>query len=61
MKNKILKSITGIMAALFILAASGIDANTYINYIICVIAEAWLILFLIANRKAIKSFYRRWE
>ena len=61
MKNKILKTITGIMAVLFILAASGLDANTYTNHIICAIAEAWMILFLIANRKAIKSFYRRQE
>ena len=59
MKNKILKSITGIMAVLFLLSASGIDANTYINQIICVIAEVWIVLFLIANRKTIKSFCRR--
>lgn len=59
MKNKILKSITGIMAVLFLLSASGLDANTYINQIICVIAEVWIVLFLIANRKAIKSFCRR--
>ena len=59
MKNKILKTITGIMAVLFLLSASGIDANTYINQIICVIAEVWIVLFLIANRKAIKSFCRR--
>ena len=58
MKNKILKSITGIMAVLFILAASALDSNTYIPHIVCVVSEVWIVLFLIANRKAIKSFYR---
>lgn len=58
MKNKILKTITGIMAVLFILSASGLDANTYINHIICAIAEAWMILFLIANRKALKTWMK---
>ena len=59
MKNKILKSITGIMVVLFLLSASGIDADTKANYIVCVISLAWGCLFLLANRKAIKSFYRR--
>ena len=59
MKNKILKTITGIMAVLWILSASGIDANTYINYIICTFSEVWIVLFLIANRKALKSWGRR--
>ena len=58
MKNKILKSITGIMAVLFLLSASGLDANTYINQIICVIAEVWIVLFLIANRKALKTWIK---
>ena len=61
MKNKILKSITGIIAVLFILAASAIDSNTYIPHIICAVSEAWIVLFLIANRKAIKSWGRRQE
>ena len=59
MKNKILKTITGIMAVLFILAASGIDANTQINHIICVITEVWLVLFLLANIKALKTWMER--
>ena len=59
MKNKILKTITGIMGVLFLLSASGLDANTYINQIICVIAEVWIVLFLFANRKALKSWIRR--
>ena len=59
MKNRILKSITGIMAVLFILAASSLDSDTYIPYIICAVSEVWFILFLLANRKAIKSLYRR--
>ena len=59
MKNKILKTITGIMAVLWILSASGIDTNTYMNYIICAFSEVWIVLFLIANRKVLKSWVRR--
>ena len=58
MKNKILKSITGIMAVLFLLSASGIDANTYTNHIICAVSEVWIVLFLIANRKALKTWIK---
>ena len=57
MKNKILKSITGIMAVLFILAASSLDANSYIPHIICAVSEVWFILFLLANRKSLKSWW----
>lgn len=56
MKNKVLKTITGIMAVLFIVAAASLDSNTYIPYIICAIAEAWFVLFLIANRKKVASW-----
>ena len=58
MKNKILKSITGIMAVLFLLSASGIDANTYTNHIICAVSEVWIVFFLIANRKALKTWIK---
>lgn len=58
MKNKILKSITGIMAVLFILAASALDSNTYTPHIICAVSEVWIVLFLLANRKALKSWIR---
>jgi hypothetical protein len=57
MKNRILKSITGIMAVLFVLAASALDSNSYIPYIICAVSEAWFVLFLLANRKALKSWW----
>jgi hypothetical protein len=57
MKNKILKSITGIMAVLFILAASALDSNSYIPHIICAVSETWFILFLLANRKSSKSWW----
>ena len=59
MKNKILKTITGIMAVLFILAASALDSNTYIPHFICAVSEVWIVLFMIANRKALKSWERR--
>ena len=59
MKNKILKTITGIMAVLFILAASSLDSNTYIPHIICAVSEVWFILFLLANRKALKTWMER--
>ena len=59
MKNKILKTITGIMAVLFILAASSLDSNTYIPHIICAVSEVWLILFLLANRKALRTWMER--
>ena len=59
MKNKILKTITGIMAVLFILAASAVDENTYIPHIICAVSEAWFVLFLLANRKSLKAWMGR--
>lgn len=59
MKNKILKTITGIMAVLLILAASSLDSDTYIPYIICAVSEVWFILFLLANRKALKTWMER--
>ena len=57
MKNKILKSITGIMAVMFILAASALDSDSYIPHIICAVSEVWFILFLLANRKLLKSWW----
>ena len=59
MKNKILKTITGIMAVLFIVSASALDSNTYIPNFICAVSEVWIVLFMIANRKALKSWERR--
>ena len=59
MKNKIIKTITVIMAVLFLLSASALDGDTYIPHIICAISEAWIVLFLIANRKVIKSWGRK--
>lgn len=59
MKNKILKTITGIMAMLFLLAASAVDSDSYIPYIICAVSEVWIGLFLVANRKALKTWMER--
>ena len=53
MKNKILKGITYFTAVLFLLAASGLDADGWKNEIVCVICSAWLVLFFIANRKRV--------
>lgn len=59
MKNKILKTITVIMAVLFLLSASALDGDTYIPHIVCAISEAWIVLFLIANRRVVKSWGRK--
>ena len=59
MKNKILKTITGIMAVLFLLSASALDENTYTPHIICAVSEVWIGLFLVANRKALKTWMER--
>ena len=59
MKNRILKTITVIMAVLFILSASALDGDTYIPHIICAISEAWIVLFLIVNGKVFKSWGRK--
>ena len=53
MKNKILKGITTITAVLFLLASSGLNAEGWRNEIVCVICLAWLVLFLVANRKRV--------
>ena len=59
MKNKIIKTITVIMVVLFLLSASALDGDTYIPHIVCAISEAWIVLFLIANRKVVKSWGRK--
>lgn len=53
MKNKILKGITTITAVLCLLAGSGLNAEGWRNEIICVICLAWLVLFLVVNRKRV--------
>ena len=53
MKNKILKGITTITAVLCLLAGSGLNTEGWRNEIICVICLAWLVLFLLANRKRV--------
>lgn len=51
-KDAIIKTVTAIMAILFILSAGCLDTpNTYISIVVCVISEAWLLLFVLANRK----------
>ena len=53
MKDKILKGITTITAVLCLLSGSGLNADGWINEIVCVICLAWLVLFLLANRKRV--------
>ena len=51
MKNKILKGITYFMSAVFILSASSLDSDGFTVNFICAGSLAWLVLFLVANRK----------
>lgn len=50
MKNKILTTITKIMALVFIVCACALDSDTYIPHIICAICEVWFVLMLVANK-----------
>ncbi len=51
-KNTIIKTVTAIMAILFILSAGCLDTpNTNVPIIVCFISEAWLLLFVLANAK----------
>ena len=51
MKNKILKGITHFATITFIIAGCGLDDQSWLPNIICSVCLAWLVLFLIANRK----------
>ena len=51
MKNKILKGITYFMGTVFLLSASCLDSDGFTVNFICAGCLAWLVLFLIANRK----------
>lgn len=51
MKNKIIKAITTITAIVFLVSALAIDSNGFTVNFICAGSLAWLVLFLIANRK----------
>lgn len=53
MKNKILKIITIIVAIVFILTASALDSEGFTVNFICAGCLAWLVLFLISNRKRV--------
>ncbi len=51
MKNKILKGITYFVIAVFLIAGCGLDDQSWLPNIMCSVCLAWLVLFLIANRK----------
>ncbi len=53
MKNKILKTITTIAGVALIIAGCGLDDQSYLPHIICSVSLAWLVLFLLANRKRV--------
>lgn len=53
MKNKILKGITYFMIAVFLIAGCGLDDQSWLPNIICSVCLAWLVLFLVANRKRV--------
>lgn len=51
LKNKIIKSITYVMAFIFIFSACLLDSDTWIPYIVCCVCLAWFILFMFVNRE----------
>ena len=53
MKNKILKGITYFATITFIIAGCGLDDQSWLPNIICSVCLAWLVLFLVANRKRV--------
>ncbi len=53
MKNKILKGITYLATITFIIAGCGLDDQSWLPNIICSVCLAWLVLFLVANRKRV--------
>ena len=55
MKNKILKSITYVMAIIFIVSVCLIDSHTWIPYIVCCVCLAWFILFMFVNREYLRK------
>lgn len=63
MKNKILKTITIIMAILAIVSASAVDSDSNIPLILLFASLLWMILFIYANRKskALKHVLHGWE
>ena len=48
-KNFILKTITTIMAIIFIISACALDSHSWIPGILCAVSAAWLALFCYAN------------
>jgi hypothetical protein len=57
MKNKILKTITTIVAIILLLTASALDSEGFTVNFICAGCLAWLVLFFIANRKRVINLW----
>lgn len=53
MKNKILKTVTVVAGVGFILSGSALNSEGFTVNFICAGCLAWLVLFLIANRKRV--------
>ena len=49
MKNKILLTITAIMAIIFLISLCCVDSDTYLFYFAALGSGAWLALFAYAN------------
>lgn len=58
MKNLILKSITAIAGVAVVLAAGCFDAPTKYTFPVFMASLAWLVLFAIANRRAVMALAR---
>jgi hypothetical protein len=52
-KNKVLKLITAISLLTLIVFGSALDSETMIPYIVCLIADIWLLTFALVNKEVI--------
>lgn len=50
LKNRIIKTVTFVMAVLFILATTAADSEWIVPKVVMIATEIYLLLFLIANR-----------
>ena len=60
LKNRILKSITYVMAFIFIFSVCLLDSDTWIPYIVCFICMIWFVLFIIANKNYLINFENKY-
>lgn len=53
-KNTFLKTMAVLMALLFIISGSALDNHSWIQYILCAVSLAWLLVFVFANKEFIE-------